>query len=161
MIDVVDRKTRSRMMSGIKGGDTQPELLIRRELHHLGFRHRLGKRYRWKGKLMPGRPDLVFPKYMAVIQVNGCFWHLHDCHLFKWPSTQKEFWKDKLTKNAERDRKNQEILEQQGWRVFCVWECALKGRTRRPLSKVILKTANWLQYDTFSAEIAGCRESEI
>ncbi|WP_231884015.1 very short patch repair endonuclease, partial [Alcanivorax sp. HI0044] len=82
MVDVVDKATRSRMMAGIKGKDTKPEILIRSELHRRGFR------FRKNVKDLPGKPDIVLPKYKAVIMVNGCFWHGHECHLFKWPSTR-------------------------------------------------------------------------
>ena len=93
MADVVDRKTRSRMMSGIRGKNTRPELLIRKGLHARGFRFRL------HDKRLPGKPDLVLPKYSAVIFVHGCFWHGHDCHLFKWPQSRREFWRKKITRN--------------------------------------------------------------
>lgn len=155
MMDNVDSQTRSRMMSGIRGKDTRPELLLRSGLHRLGFRHRLGTTYRWHGKLLPGRPDLVYPKYKAVIQVNGCFWHRHKCHLFKWPGTREEFWRKKLSDNAARDSRNNKELELLGWRVLVVWECAVKGRTRRNYTEVINTAANWLQFDTTSAEISG------
>ena len=155
MMDNVDSQTRSRMMSGIRGKDTSPELLLRSGLQRLGFRHRLGTTYRWHGKLLPGKPDLVFPKYRAVIQVNGCFWHRHECHLFKWPGTREEFWRKKLSDNAARDSRNNKELEQLGWRVLVVWECAVKGRTKRNHAEVINTAANWLQYDIASAEISG------
>lgn len=89
MTDVVDKATRSRMMAGIKGKDTKPEMLIRSELHRRGFR------FRKNVKDLPGKPDIVLPKYRAVIMVNGCFWHGHGCRLFKWPSTRPEFWREK------------------------------------------------------------------
>ena len=149
MTDVVDPKVRSRMMSGIQGRDTKPELIIRRGLHQLGFRYRL------HDKKLPGKPDLVFPQYRAVIFVNGCFWHKHQCHLFKWPSTRKAFWREKISGNAERDKRNRAECEQRGWKVLVVWECALKGRTRRQPAEVQHTIANWLQYDETSADIAG------
>ena len=154
-MDIVDSQTRSRMMSGIRGQDTQPEMTLRTGLHRLGFRYRLGSAYRWRGKKLQGKPDLVFPKYRAVIQVNGCFWHRHDCHLFKWPTTRREFWREKLNANAKRDRRNQEALEELGWRVLTIWECALKGKTRRSTNEVIQTAANWIQFDTVSASIEG------
>ena len=142
-------------MAGIRGGDTRPEMLIRRGLFRMGFRHRLGKTYRYQGKLLPGRPDLVYPRYRAVIEVNGCFWHRHNCHLFKWPDTRREFWRQKLSENAARDARNREKLERMGWRVLTIWECALKGRSSRDYAEVINTAANWLQFDTASAEIRG------
>ena len=93
MNDVVDSATRSRMMSGIKGKNTKPELMVRSGLHRLGYRFRLHR------KDLPGKPDLVFAKHRAVIFVHGCFWHYHDCHLFKMPSTRREFWETKIGRN--------------------------------------------------------------
>ena len=121
MVDVVDRQTRSRMMSGIRGTNTKPELMVRKSLHSRGFRYRLHT------KGIPGKPDLVLPKYRTVIFVHGCFWHRHDCTLFKWPKTRETFWRDKLTKNTERDKRNVAALLSDGWRVLVIWECALKG----------------------------------
>ena len=149
MVDVVSQKTRSRMMSAIQGRHTRPELLIRQGLHRLGFRYAL------HSTALPGKPDLVFPKYRAVIQVNGCFWHAHGCHLFKWPSTRKEFWQKKISGNVSRDKLQQRQLHSLGWRVLTVWECALKGKARRPLPEVIHTVANWLQFDNNDADIQG------
>lgn len=138
MVDVVDPVTRSRMMSGIRGRDTNPELKIRRLLHSQGFRFRL------HGKDLPGKPDIVFPKYGAVIFIHGCFWHGHDCHLFKWPSTRPEFWRAKIASNRQRDYHAVEALKDLGWRVAIVWECALKGKTRRDEVVVARSIAAWL-----------------
>ena len=149
MTDIVDKKTRSRMMSGIQGKDTKPELIIRRGLHRMGFRYRLHH------SSLPGKPDMVFPKFGAVILVNGCFWHQHDCHMFKWPKTRREFWRKKITGNRARDIRNLEIYEKLGWKVLIVWECAVKGKARKPTSEVIQKTANWLQFESLSSEIKG------
>ena len=136
-------------MAGIRWKDTQPEIVIRRALHQRGFRYRLNVRN------MPGKPDLVFPKYRAVVLVHGCFWHCHGCHLFKWPSTRQEFWRQKIESNAKRDARNRTELEADGWRVLVIWECAIKGKYRRPLTEVVETAANWLQFDSASAEIAG------
>lgn len=154
-MDIVDSRTRSRMMSSIRGQDTKPEMVLRVGLQKLGLRHRLGSSYRWEGKLLPGRPDLVYPRYRAVIQVNGCFWHRHDCHLFKWPGTRQSFWRRKLEENAERDLRNLALLEKAGWRVLTVWECSLKGKTRREMEEVLHTAANWVQFDRSSACIEG------
>ena len=142
MVDVVDKKLRSRMMSGISGKNTKPEMLIRKGLHRRGFRYRLHK------SDLPGKPDLVFPKYKAIILINGCFWHQHDCHLFKWPSTREEFWRKKILGNKARDERNLKIYSELGWKVLVIWECAIKGKTRRPLSEVIETAVEWLQLDT-------------
>jgi len=139
--DIVPSETRSRMMSGIRSKDTTPEKLIRSGLHCLGYRFRLHDRK------MPGSPDLVFRSRRAVIEVRGCFWHGHDCHLFRWPGTRVEFWKSKITGNVRRDRLNLLALLEQGWRVAEVWECQLKGKERRPLDSVIARLAAFLESD--------------
>lgn len=149
MPDVVDKATRSRMMSGIKGANTKPEMIIRSGLHKRGFRFRL------HDKKLSGKPDLVLRKYNAVIFVNGCFWHKHDCHLFKWPKTRQEFWREKIEGNAARDEKNVQALLDAGWRVLTVWECGLKGKARRPEEEVLEILCAWLQCEDVSEEIAG------
>ena len=126
-------------MSGIRGIDTKPELVLRRGLHRRGFRYRLHDRR------LPGKPDLVFPGRRAVILVNGCFWHGHDCHLFRWPKSREKFWKSKITGNMERDSANRTRLLDQGWRLCSVWECALKGGKRWPADSVVDRCAVWLR----------------
>ncbi len=156
MADIVDKQTRSRMMAGIRGKDTRPELVIRKQLHALGFRYRL------HDPRLPGKPDLVFPKYKAVIFVNGCFWHGHNCHLFKWPATRQEFWYEKINQTKKRDREHTKELLEKGWSVLLVWECALKGRSRLPLDVLVRKIVNWLtdpQRDPFN-EISGNEEEQ-
>jgi DNA mismatch endonuclease (patch repair protein) len=138
MPDVHDRATRSRNMAAIKGKDTKPELIIRKGLHARGFRYRLHDRK------LPGRPDLVLPKYHAVIFINGCFWHGHDCALFKWPGTRQDFWKEKIGANVARDQKNYAAIEEAGWRRAVIWECALKGTRRMEPDEVLTRVANWL-----------------
>lgn len=137
------------MMSGIKGANTKPEMIIRSGLHKRGFRFRL------HDKTLPGKPDLVLPKYNAVIFVNGCFWHKHDCHLFKWPKTRQDFWRKKIEGNAARDERNVQALLDEGWRVMAIWECALKGKTRRPEAEVLYLASRWLQSNRVSREIDG------
>lgn len=149
MADVVAASKRAMMMAGIKGKDTKAELLIRKGLYRLGFRYRLHRND------LPGKPDLALPKHKAVIYVNGCFWHGHCCHLFKWPSTRAEFWKEKISSNIARDKRNSAACANSGWKVLVIWECALKGKTRRNLNEVIHTAANWLLYDNQSAEISG------
>jgi len=138
MPDIVSPEIRSQMMSCIRGKDTKPELAIRKGLHAQGFRYKLHDR------TLPGKPDMSFPCYKAVILVNGCFWHGHGCHLFKWPSSREEFWRKKINRNKERDAENLRALNDAGWRVLTIWECALKGRTRRPLDRVVDAAATWL-----------------
>lgn len=123
MVDVVDAETRSRMMAGIGGRDTKPELIVRRALHAAGFRYRLHRRD------LPGKPDLVLPRHRAVIFVHGCFWHRHgDCRYATTPATRTAFWKEKFDRNVERDRRIERQLTELGWRVATIWECGLKAR---------------------------------
>lgn len=149
MADIVSAAVRSQMMSGIRSTNTKPELVLRKGLHRLGFRYRLHDRS------LPGSPDLVLPKYRAVIFAHGCFWHGHDCHLFKWPSTRTEFWTAKINRNREVDAVAITALQAAGWRVATVWECALKGRTRLPLEDVIEVCAGWLRSDQPTLEVRG------
>lgn len=149
MADVVPPAVRSRMMAGIRGRDTKPELMLRRGLHARGFRYRVSPRN------VPGKPDMVFPKYRAVIFAHGCFWHGHDCHLFRWPSSREDFWRPKILRNRERDREVREHLEKAGWRIGTVWECALKGRGRLQPEAVIRRLAEWLPSDLPQIEIRG------
>jgi DNA mismatch endonuclease (patch repair protein) len=100
MPDIVNPETRSRFMSGIKNANTKPEIQIRQLLHHAGFRYRL------HNAALPGKPDLWLARYRAVIEVNGCFWHGHDCHLFKLPSTRTDFWQTKIASNRARDARH-------------------------------------------------------
>jgi DNA mismatch endonuclease (patch repair protein) len=150
--DIVDPATRSRMMAGIRGKNTRPELLVRRGLHALGFRFRLHDRS------LPGKPDIVLPRWRAVILVHGCFWHGHDCHLFRWPSTREDFWRQKIGRNREVDARTEHALRDAGWRQAVVWECALKGKTRLPLPDVIGKLAVWLKEGGDFLEIAGKKD---
>lgn len=139
MTDIVDSKTRSRMMSGIKGKNTKIELHIRKSLFSRGYRYRL------HNSSLPGRPDLVFPKYKAAIFVNGCFWHGHQCNLFKWPKTRQDFWKEKITGNIARDSRNIEALEHMDYRVLTVWECAIRGKNQADLDRVIGEIDEWIR----------------
>lgn len=148
MTDVVDRQTRSRMMSGIRAVDTKPELLIRKGLYHKGFRYRL------HDKKLAGKPDLVLKKYRAVIFIHGCFWHRHDCRLFKWPKTRTEFWHKKLNGNYQNDQRIIQLLREAGWRVCVVWECALKGADK-DINSVVSLIAGWLTDKEETLEISG------
>lgn len=149
MADRVNRQTRSRIMSRIRGKDTKPELLIRSALHRLGFRFRL--HYRW----LPGSPDIVLPKYRAAIAINGCFWHGHSCHLFKWPQSRVDFWKEKIATNQVRDEKNLSARRDQGWRTLTIWECAIQGRRRIELDELMATVEEWLTSGTSDDEIEG------
>ena len=98
---------------------------------------------------------MVFPGRRAVLFANGCFWHRHDCHLFKWPTSRKDFWEKKLNANAERDQKNIDNLKASNWRVGIVWECALKGKYRKQFEDVINLCADWLDSDSAWLEVRG------
>ena len=137
------------MMASIRGKDTKPEITLRRGLHAMGFRFRL----HWKD--LPGRPDLVFPGRRAVLFAHGCFWHGHDCPLFRWPRTRGDFWRQKIGANVERDRRQVAQLLAEGWRVGIVWECALKGRGRLPPDDVLKGCADWLGSDRRELDIHG------
>lgn len=136
------------MMSGIRGKNTKPEILIRKALHAEGLRFRIHT-------ALPGRPDMVFPKWKAVLFVHGCFWHGHDCHLFKWPKSRPEFWRTKISGNVARDKVNLEKLSALGWRTGIVWECAIKGRTRLPPTHVIKACSSWLRSNRAFLEVSG------
>jgi len=134
--DVVDKATRSQMMAGIRGRDTKPERVLRTALHSAGFRYRLHV------SNLPGKPDLVFSKYNAVVLVHGCFWHRHSgCWWCSAPSSNSEFWAAKFDQNTRRDAKNVADLEDLGWRVAIVWECALRLQGQ---SAVALAVGRWL-----------------
>lgn len=138
-------------MAGIGPKNTRPELVIRRGLHALGFRFRLHDRG------LPGKPDLVLPRWGAVIQIHGCFWHGHDCALFRWPGTREAFWREKISRNVVRDREVEDALDQAGWRVLTVWECALKGRERIGTEATIGAAAEWLRSGAPAGVIRGTR----
>lgn len=123
--------------------------MLRRGLHGVGFRFRLHDRS------LPGSPDIVFPKYRAVIFAHGCFWHGHDCHLFRLPGTRPEFWQAKIARNRDVDSRAESALSAAGWRQGIVWECALKGKLRQPLAAVIDQCAAWLRTDIARLEIRG------
>ncbi|WP_449121276.1 very short patch repair endonuclease [Pseudomonas viridiflava] len=121
MIDVVDKVTRSKMMSGIKSRNTKPEMIVR------GFIHNNGLRFRLHQRNLAGSPDLVLNKYKIAIFVHGCFWHRHElCAYSTTPASRIEFWKDKFEKNVLRDKRNVASLIEDGWRVLIIWECGVK-----------------------------------
>lgn len=149
MTDTVDHVTRSRMMTGIKSKNTKPELLIRSLLHKNGFRFRLHE------KKLYGKPDIVLPKYKAIIFVNGCFWHGHEnCIFFRLPSTREEFWKEKILKNHNNDTKNIKALLQDDWRIAIIWECSIRGKNKNPMD-VINRLTQWLLSSDNFLEITG------
>lgn len=149
MADVLTPEQRRLNMSRIRGKDTKPELMLRRGLHALGLRFRLHR------KDLPGRPDMVFPRYRAAVLVHGCFWHAHDCPLFKWPATRREFWAAKIEGNRARDVRDVAGLAAAGWRVLVVWECALTGPTRLPGDAALAKIVSWLNTDEKGGTLQG------
>ena len=142
MADIVDVKTRSRMMAGIGTKNTKPEIVVRQMLFRMGFRYRLHRTD------LPSKPDLVLPAYDVAVLVNGCFWHGHECHLFKWPKTNRKFWREKISKNRERDQRVQKELNALGWHVMVVWECATRSRTDRQLDSLANRMATWIEADS-------------
>ncbi|MDH2382840.1 DNA mismatch endonuclease Vsr [Bradyrhizobium sp. CER78] len=147
MGDIVDKITRSRMMAGIRGKDTRPELNLRRALH------RLGLRYRVHATDLPGRPDIVLPRHRATILVHGCFWHRHKgCAFATTPATNARFWNTKFDQTVERDERNVAALQHLGWRLAVVWECALKQKGAEAVAGQI---AAWLASDGPFKEIGS------
>lgn len=149
MTDIVDQVTRSRMMAGIKGKNSRPEMLLRRGLHQRGFRFRLHVAG------LPGHPDLFLRKYHAVIFVHGCYWHRHEnCRFATTPKSREEFWFPKFKTTVERDTRNQKMLKEKGWRVAIIWECALRptqaGITIDTVAKWLKTNEPWLDLGQFS-----------
>lgn len=138
MADIVDPVTRSVMMSRIRCKNTKPELTLRSLLHRQGFRFRL------HGRELPGRPDIVFPRHKAVVFVHGCFWHGHTCRYFRWPASRPEFWRAKIGRNQFNDAATLDALQQMGWRVAVVWECALRGKSVQDVNDLGAAVGAWL-----------------
>ncbi|MCG8314925.1 MAG: very short patch repair endonuclease [Pseudomonadales bacterium] len=147
-MDTVDQAKRSEIMSKVGQKDTGPEMLLRSALHQRGLRYRLHERK------LPGSPDLVFPKYHALIFVHGCYWHSHGCYRSTVPKTRREFWVKKFEDNKMRDQRNTDRLSELGWRVLIVWECALKGKKALPLFSVAEMVNNWLLSSETLGEIS-------
>lgn len=122
MTDTHSKEVRSMNMSHIRSKNTKPEEIVRKYLFSRGLR------YRKNVKSLPGSPDIVLTKYKTVVFVNGCFWHHHDCGRFTWPSSNVEYWHNKINRNVERDSENKMLLSNQGWQVLTIWECELKKK---------------------------------
>lgn len=137
-------------MAAIRSANTRPELIVRRLLHSAGFRYRLHR------KDLPGKPDLTLRKWNALIEVHGCFFHAHDCHLVKKrPAENAEFWEKKLDGNAERDRRNADAAAALGWRRLVIWQCAITGRTRLGPDDLLSHISDWLRGTASTGEIRG------
>lgn len=149
MPDIVNSEKRSLMMANIKGVNTRPEKTVRSLFHKQGFRYLI------HNKKLAGRPDLTFPKYKAVVFVNGCFWHGHNCSLFKWPSSNIDFWKKKISDTKRRDLQNLFALNEGGWKILIIWECALKGKQKIDINILSLLLQEWLLNKSTNEEITG------
>jgi DNA mismatch endonuclease (patch repair protein) len=125
MSDIYSKSKRSDIMSRISGKETKPEVLVRKFLFANGFR------YRKNVKSLPGKPDVVLPKYRTVIFINGCFWHGHDCRRGTLPTTNVDFWKTKVYENIERDKRNIAELKLQGWNIIVIWQCEIRSKKLR------------------------------
>lgn len=136
-------------MAAIRSGNTRPELIVRCALHAVGLRYRLHVR------ALPGSPDLVFPKYRAALFVHGCFWHQHDCHLFRWPATREDFWRKKIAGNVAGDAHAITALHDLGWRTGIIWECALQGRTRLNREQAMQAIEEWVKSSQQTFSIRG------
>lgn len=150
MADIVDTETRSRMMASVRSKDTKPEREIRKRLFAIGFRYALHRQD------LPGKPDLVLPKYSAVVFVHGCFWHNHGCCRSKLPDTRHQWWKVKLEGNRKRDSRAISELQNLGWRVLVIWECSIRkaaSERERALDRIADRAAKFLLSDRQKLEI--------
>lgn len=147
MTDVHTIEARSRNMAAVRSKNTKPEILIRQALFARGYRYRL------HCSELPGKPDVVLPKYRAAIQIQGCFWHRHNCRYFKWPATRPEFWREKIECNVVRDQRMLYQLKAKNWRALIVWECVLKSATPDEFDMLIDKIEHWLQGNSGYLEI--------
>jgi DNA mismatch endonuclease (patch repair protein) len=148
-MDVLTPQQRSYNMSRIRGRNTSPELVLRKALFNRGLRYRLHR------KDLPGTPDLVFPRFRTAIFVHGCFWHGHKCHLFKVPGTRTEFWMKKISGNIKRDSDAIAALQNRGWRILVIWECALKGKRRLIFERVLTTTESFLMGNRRLLQLKG------
>ena len=130
-MDIWSKEKRSQVMSKIRSKDTKPERLLRSALHKHGYRFRIHR------KDLPGKPDIVLPRYNAIIYVHGCFWHYHkECSEGRIPNTNSKFWRDKLKNNVEKDKNNQKACEKLGWKVLIIWECEIEKHLMKVVKKI-------------------------
>ena len=155
-MDVHSPDQRSFNMSRIKGKDTRPEMIVRKWLWANGYRYRLHR------KDLPGKPDIVLPRYRTTILVHGCYWHRHGCWMTTTPASRQDFWLAKFQENVDRDRRNLQALQNGGWRVMVVWECSLRGKTADP-ALVAKQILDFLKSDTRFCEsrtVRSVRQNE-
>jgi DNA mismatch endonuclease (patch repair protein) len=155
MADVLTQKQRQLNMSRIRGRDAKPEMLVHRGLHARGFRYRL------QDRKLPGRPDLVFTRYNAMVFVHGCFWHGHDCPMFKLPVTRQELWMTKIASNRARDARATAALLELGWRIANVWECSLRGPGSFTSDEVLTRCQTFLLSEKITLlDISGAKRAD-
>ena len=152
--DILTPQQRSFNMSRIRGRDTRPELIVRRGLHARGLRYRL------QARELPGRPDLVLPRWRTVIFVHGCFWHGHACPMFRLPATRTAFWTAKIEATRRRDERNRLALAAADWRQLTIWECALRGPARSDPTSMLDACEGFLRGTEVAAELAGVWTAE-
>lgn len=147
MVDHLTPAERSRNMARIRSKNTEPEMCIRKGLHALGYRYIL------HSAKIPGKPDIVLPKYRAVIFIHGCYWHGHDCGQAKLPKSNGSYWLPKIARNQERDARNLAAVEAAGWRHLVIWECAFRRKGEIGLEETVREAAEWVTNGDNSAEI--------
>lgn len=149
MTDTLTASERSKRMAAVRQRDTDPERTVRSLLHRAGFRFRLSDRR------LPGSPDIVLVRWRVVLFVNGCFWHGHDCHLYRLPATRTEFWRAKIAVNSVRDRRVIRDLRAEGWRVVTIWQCSLKGKARLSQAKLATRLVGAIKSNTSHVQMRG------
>lgn len=149
MVDRLTVEQRRLNMSRVRSKGTSPEIAVRRILHSLGYRFRLHRRD------LPGTPDIVLPRHRVAVFVHGCFWHGHQCQLFRVPATRTEFWTTKIETNRRRDAIAKTSLISDGWRTMCIWECAVRGRGRISEEELGLAITAFLSGSTKDSDIVG------
>lgn len=154
-MDKLTPQKRSENMGKIRSVNTKPELLVRKYLYSKGFRYRL------HSCELPGKPDIVLPKYKAVVQINGCFWHNHECKFMRIPLSNSDYWENKLKRNCDRDTHNNNLLEELGWRILIVWECAIKYASKDSLQKTLEGIESWINSDSKRGDITSTNEGGL
>ena len=147
-MDKISKEKRSYVMSKVKSKNTVPELVLRKKLHHLGLRYKL------HDAKLPGKPDLVFPKYKAVIFVHGCFWHGHNCGRTGIPKNNRDYWIEKIERNKRNDNEHIKVLKKANWRTMTVWECVIEGKRKMAIDDLAALIRAWL----LSTEVSGVIE---